>query len=184
MDERATSQDETGQPAADDAAMESLTDPESIADRDGLVVREETRDVDAETLELFEDHDGVAAVGITRTDGAVLLWDGPRGWTLPFAFVEPGEDWVAAAETVVAELTGVTFDIAGVEELRRVENALGDGNRVVRTHELVFRAATVTDDVAAELAAFEADDDHPDVDWFEAVPADVDNEGDVRLFLD
>lgn len=162
-----------------------LADPASLADREDIDVREKRRDVDEETFELFADHEGVAAVGITRADGALLLWEGPHGWTLPFTFVEPDDDWIAAARTVIAELTGVSVEIADVESLRCVENALVDGDAQVTTYELVYRARTVTDEtVVRELSAFEADEEHPDVGWFDDVPAIADNEDDIRSFLE
>jgi ADP-ribose pyrophosphatase YjhB (NUDIX family) len=162
----------------------TVTDPEVLARREGVEVRGKTRSVEAEPFALFERHDGAAVVGITRDDGALLLWRGPKGWTLPFTFVDPDADWVAAAKHVIAELTGVTVDIAGIAAFRRVENTLADGDDSVTSYEVLFRAATVGADTAAELAAFESDDDHPNVEWFEAVPEDCDHVDDVERFLE
>lgn len=168
-----------------EGGIAAFSDPETLADRRGVTVREKSREVDGETFDLFTTVDGVAAVGIARADGAVLLWEGPHGWTLPFAFVEPDDDWLAAGRDVIAELTGQSFDLAAVEELRRVENERDDGDDRVTSYEIVFRARTVTDEsVIAELDAFEADEDHPDVDWFDEIPENADLVDDVRLFLD
>lgn len=171
--------------AAPDGSLpvDAFDGPGSLADDDRIELREETREGDADTVDMFAGVEGVAAVAPVRADGAVLLWEGPRGWTLPFIFVEPGDDWVETAEVVVAELTGVAFDLDTVERARRVETTAADGDNATH-HEIVFRTETVGDADAAALDAFEADDEHPDVDWFAEVPADVDQERDVRLFLD
>jgi len=70
----------TGIPEAD--RTETLTDPETLCDRDGVDVREQTHDVDAEEFEDVTDLDSHVAVGTADDRGVLLQNDGHHGWTL------------------------------------------------------------------------------------------------------
>jgi len=172
--------DDTRPPSGTDA---EAIDPAAVdAAADDAVV--ETRVLDDETFATFEQLAGMAAVGVTRDDGAVLLWEGPRGWTLPFTPVAEGESWGEAGRTVIEELTGVTFELKDVETMREVENERESDGETVTTREVVFAARRISEETAETLAAFEADADHPDVEWFDSVPEDADAVGDIQRFLD
>lgn len=174
--------------------MDSLSDPETLRDREGVEFVEETQASDdpgafEAVRERFETSDGVAVVGVTRDDGALLLVDREDGWLPPGSHVEPGADWVATGRRAVEEQAGVPVSIEDVERALRIDYRLEtDGERPddeVTAHVVFLRASPAVDEADA-LDPGVADDDAPAVEWFHAVPDDVDpgHGDDVRLFLD
>jgi len=50
-------------------------------------------------------------IGITDDDGNVLLIDGLYGWSLPYAEVEPDEDWAAIIRRGVEKMRSRTIEV-------------------------------------------------------------------------
>jgi hypothetical protein len=167
----------------------TLTDPETLADVDGVAVDEETTTLPDAHFEHWQGTAGLVGVGVTTADGELLLWDGPHGWTLPYVEVGPGEDFGAAAREAVEALTGTTPILAGVARATRTTYRLGDGDDSLTRHQVVFRTDPVDAGTAAEMTAGEAavrwaaefDEAEIAADDAEDVGDEVD---DVRLFLD
>lgn len=177
--------------------MESLSDPESLRDREDVAFDEQSRSIDRETFEALRERydaiDGVVQVGVTSDDGAVLLW-GPDGWAPPGGDVEPGEDWAAAARRAIEELAGVSVDIDGPELVERIEFGVEDeADSRFPAYNVLFGASLPDDTGPADVEVVD-DLDHPYFDdgtdlelaWFDEVPEDAhaNHEDHVRLFLD
>jgi hypothetical protein len=168
--------------------IDSLPDPAALADRSDVTVERETPDVPREHFEHWRERAGLVGVGATTDDDRLLLWDGPHGWTLPYAEVDTGEDFAAVARDALATLLGVTPALVAVERATDVVYSPRDGDGETTAHEVVFRTAALADDTAAELVA-DADDLRLVADVNEAAVADENTEdvegeaADVRLFL-
>lgn len=174
---------------ADDPTLDSLADPESLADRDDVEYLTETNEVDADEFaqarEDLEPLGGWAVVGTTNDDGRVLLMDdGSHGWTLPAAPVDVGDDWVATAETAIADLTGVSGSIRQPERVRRIDYHEEDGDGHLVVHHVVLRAASLSGAPVADDPTIGCDT-AVDVRWTASLPEDVEGvvADDARLFL-
>lgn len=163
----------------------SLTDPESLFDRDDVDVRETVHTVDRETFETARDElDSHAVVGLADEAGSVLLMnDGSHGWTLVAVPVEAGEDWAAVARRGMAELTGIDVDVQRPERVRRIEYRLeGDEARTTALYNAVWRAAPVTEGTDS----LDPGETNTEFGWFEQVPDGTEGPPaeDIRLFID
>ncbi|WP_255151174.1 hypothetical protein [Halorarius halobius] len=171
------------------AMMDSLTDPEPLADRDDVDYRERTHHVDADEFPAVRDDlgdtAGWAVVGVVNGAGRILLMDdGSHGWTLPAVPVASGGDWVAAAEGVVESLTGATPGIGRPERVRRVDYRENGGGGHVIVHHVVLPAAPVAGDPVADDPTVGCDTAVA-VDWVDALPDELEGAvaEDARLFL-
>ena len=174
----------------DDAApTESLTDPESLREREDVAFVEET------SVHDDEDHcsvgiDGRAVVGVTNDDGEVLLavHEESSIAMLPHGPVEPGNDWGTVGRRAVEEMTGVAVELDGPELVRDFDHFVeGDDERHTTSHNVVFRASPAGDETATDPGV--AGNDDWDAGWFDEFPEDLSAvegpvEDDVRLFLD
>lgn len=176
-------------PADDVPPTESLSDPESLRERDDVPFREET------SVHDDEDHcsvgiEGRAVVGVTNDDGEVLLTvnEAIPVALLPHEPVESGDDWAAAARRAVEGVTDLTVRLDGVELVRDLDHFV-EGNDEIHTttHNVVFRASPV--ETGADDFGFPDDCDWS-ADWFDEFPEDRTDdvggpvEDDVRLFVD
>lgn len=190
-------------PTDDTSTVESLTDPETLRDREGVAFREEETVLDPaeyeDVRERVENVAGLVLVGVTDDERRTLLVnrDGcTRGWMLPGGVVSPDENWVAAGRRAVERLTGVAVEIHGPAEARRTvyrpaegtpqgrATPQGDDDRCV-THDVVWHGSPAGDATLPD-APVSVDGDEWDVEWFHDLPHDVDaaDEADVRLFVD
>ncbi|WP_135820896.1 NUDIX domain-containing protein [Halostella litorea] len=170
--------------------IESVTDPETLAERSDVAVEEETDSLPPSGLDHWRGKAGLVGVGVTSESGELLLWDGVHGWTLPYVEVAEGEDFAARAREAVETLTGVTPTIVGVERATRVTYQQADGDDSATVHQFVFRASPVDAETASEMA--EGED--AAVKWVTELdeaairaedPDDIEAEAaDIRLFLD
>jgi len=163
-------------------SIDSLTDPESLADRDGVAFEEVTTEADAEALADAEAWDSHVVVGVADDRGALLQHDGHHGWTVPAFPVADGDDWYAVARREFERLTGAsaTIDAPARYRKRVIRRADGDDRVVV---ENVVVHATPDGDLSDDP---ESRVDGTDLAWFDAPPADAPAPvaDDVRLVLD
>lgn len=186
----------TGEPTASDGVgIETLADPESL--RDGTApVEEIDRVVPAAQFERLREHydsvAGVVQVGITDEDGRVLLQGSPEDgeWAPPGGPVEPGADWVAAAERTMEAQTGVDVEIHDVRLLERLRFSTEDGEETVSSWGVTFGAAAEDEQFLRNPEIVDHPYLPPDHEqtfaWFEAVPEDAnDNHVEhIELFVE
>lgn len=177
--------------------LSPLTDPDALRDRDGVAFEERTRPVPDEKFEaLRERYDaisGVVQVGLTRSDGAVLLW-GDESAAPPGGSVAAGDDWVASARELMESLTGqrVEIDDALVLEVTRFARE-SDGTATFPAPSVHFGASLadpdpgfVDDPSVPENFEHPMFEDRPHVRWFDEVTEAVDENHahHVELYLD
>lgn len=169
--------------------MESIVDPDSLRERTDIEFREERSTDEQDGFDYFESIDGMVAVGLTNSTGAVLLMNSPHGWRLPYGPVDMDEDWVLAGQHVGEELTGVSVSITRAERVARITRCLqNEEERKTTSYDVVLRAAPVANDPVADDPSF-GPWDELEVDWFNIVPEDAywshgDAVDDIRRFLE
>lgn len=168
--------------------MDSLRDPAALHSRANVAYREEDTENEPDAFEYFEGIDGLAVVGVTNDDGAVLLMDSPHGWRLPYGPVGAEADWVAASERIGEELTGAATTITGVERVNHVARTHAEDGRTTTSFDVVLRAAPVAGTPVSADPGFGPWEDL-NVQWFDDVPEDAYREhgdvvDDIRLFLE
>jgi hypothetical protein len=186
-----TDSDDESTATRSSSVLESLPDPEILAERDDVAFTETTAVLDRETYETVreqsETDDGAALVGVTNDDGEVLLKNTCTGWLAPGINVAPGDDWTAPARREAESWLAVAVELDAVEHVRRIDHRVeGDDtpDRIDDPFYLVFFRASLA---PGETAPVDSDDeDAPDVAWFDEVPEGVDEdlEDDVRVFFD
>src|SRR6056297_2325928 len=93
--------------ATDPPTIDSLADPATLTDHDGVVVSEQRREFPREhyegLAERYAQLDGVVQVVVRRADGAVLLQRHDEGeqWHPPGGNVAEGQDWTDAARETI-----------------------------------------------------------------------------------
>ena len=169
--------------------MESLTDPESLVDRDNVDFREEASVEHQHHFELYEPIEGMVIVGVTDDDGRVLLMvhrEEP-GAVLPYAPVESGEDWVGVARRKIEEAAGFDVEIDGVELVRRKYfSPEGDDECQTMGYDVIVRATPSTDETFEESTSVGEEGDWS-LKWFDEISEDAAGGAvldDIRLFLD
>jgi hypothetical protein len=170
-----------------DRAHESITDPEAIADSEGLEISQRTY--------IHENRDhceanavGRAIVGITDEDGRLLLLVNPAAdhAILLHATVAPGEDWATIGRHTVEEMAGISVTLDTVERVRQVDHVLdGDSTPQSTTHHLVFGASVASPEATLDGPC---EDDGWEIGWYDELPVGIDDNGtgaldDIRLFL-
>lgn len=163
-------------------------EPEILDRFPELTVEAETQQLPEAHFDHWREQAGLVGVGTTTEDGAVLLWDGPHGWTLPYAEVDADGDFAAVAREAIEALTGATPTLVGVERATRMTYHLAGGDDSLTRHQIVFRTDSVDAETAAEMVA-----ETQAVRWVSDVEAveiageneaDVEDEvADVRRFL-
>lgn len=167
--------------------MDPLHDPDSLRDHPDVDFIDATETLPAmdfeETRERIESH---AVVGITNTDGEVLLMnDGDHGWTLTAFPVEEDDEWTAVARLGSERVTGLEVAIAGVERVRQVAFvAEGTSEQRFRMETVIFRAAPVEGRPVAD----EFGNGEPamwNLRWVDSIPDGVEGglAADIQLFL-
>lgn len=170
--------------ATPDAAS-TLSDPESLRDREDVEFLETTF-VHDDRDHCAVDVDGRAVVGVTDDDGAVLaiVLDEENHAVLPNGKVESDDDWAAVGRDRVEHLTDLPVDLDGPVRVRRTEHVVeGDEEPHTTSYQVVFAAspAAETDRVT------DGCDWH--AEWCDELPevvADVERPSvdDIRLFVE
>lgn len=127
---------------------ESILDPESLREVDGVPREADTDVVDEATFEQIVDLPDLAAVGLTNERDEVLLrkFTPDCSWKLPCQAVESGDDFVAAAEETLADQIAPAATLATVSSYWALEARTEDGARSTTRHFVVFRAAPTPDE--------------------------------------
>jgi len=170
-----------GQRAVADGGL-SVTDPSSVAERDGVAVETSSYDHDsADHCEL--DAAGRSVVGVTAGDRLLVLTHDAEPYVLlPNEVVEPGDDWAVTAREAVASVTGVPVRLDGVEVVREVEHTVA-GDETGTTYHVLFAASVDR----ATVPTPETPKDDWTAEWLDELPAAVaaesgDGPADVRRF--
>lgn len=179
----------TTQPSeSDSAAVESITDPESLRDRADVPFHEETDLVDEETLDVVADLDDVAVVGVTNESGEVLLrrLTEDCAWKLPVVPVPSGDNYADVARRTVEENTGLAVGIDALEAVWCYEARLENGDETATRYFVVFSASPASDGSDADHpAASLPEEDRPaGVGWFEELRDDAAEAPGTGLFFD
>lgn len=162
---------------------ESLTDPETLRDRDGVEYLGVTED---DHIGQDSDISGVAVVGLTNDDGALAFATFEEVTILPHAVVEPDEDYVDVAHGAADELLGIDVDLDDVVRVRRKDSPSSGNDDEDVAHVVVFTASPAGDGVlpdAEDVTSCQA----RATGWFERVPDDLQTEEmreDALLFVD
>lgn len=168
--------------------IDSLTNPETFTELDGVQINDEVQVVSEAEFERRDTWGGVAVIGVTDENGDLLLAkfaDG-HGWMLPNGPVEPGDDYVAAATHWAEVMTGVSVTVDDIDRIRRRHYQTEDGRETIG-HHVIFQGSPVEGTAVAENPGLPQQDIET-VSWFAHPPADADwdheNFGkDVRRFL-
>lgn len=103
-----------------------LTAPETLLDRETSSSEHIRREQDQSHFDTRRELTGYAIVGITNEDGEVLFEsysDGDR-WRIPYARVEPDDDYISTARREVEKQLDVDLDIDRVVHVRRFDALL------------------------------------------------------------
>jgi len=161
---------------------ESLTDPGSLADRDGVDYVEIEDD---SHFEMNRDTEGVAVVGVTNDDGELALATSEAGSVVAHAVVKSGDGFADTAREAANELLGVDVELEAIERVRRKESTSDDGKEAV-AYDVVF-AASITDD--ADLPEQVPSCQVESTGWYDSLPEDFAYHNDemcddARLFVE
>jgi ADP-ribose pyrophosphatase YjhB (NUDIX family) len=127
--------------------MDSVTDPESLRDHDGVEFSEQTVVVDDEEFETAtegaESQAGMVVVGVTNDDGEILLVDSEwvDGWVPPNGPVGTDEDWAAAADRWSEDQLGFPVAVGDPEFVVRTETQPESGDSSVVGYTVGFTAS-------------------------------------------
>jgi hypothetical protein len=148
----------------------SLSDPATLADREGVPVGTTEHVLDAQGFAEAADWTSTVVVGVADDRGVLLMNDGHHGWTLPFTDAGGG-DWLATARREFSELVDVqvAIDDVAFARCRDVRLEDGDDSRQVWA---VLVTATPTDGRIPDDP--ESTDDGIELRWADAPPADAD----------
>ncbi|WP_327051622.1 NUDIX domain-containing protein [Halomicrococcus gelatinilyticus] len=169
------------------ASVEPITDAETLRERDDVPVHDDEDVVDEGTLDVVDDLDDLAVVGVTNDDGAVLLRRLTEDceWKLPVEEVARDEDYADAARRAVEEVVGLPVALHAVEAAWHFEARLADGDRTATRDFVVFSASPASDAPDLDDLPVDAAEDAPAaVGWFDELPADAEEAPGTRLFFD
>lgn len=173
---------------AETAPIESIIDHESLRNRDDIPFHEETDLVDGETLELVENLDDMAPVGVTNDEGEVLLMrvDEDCAWKIPSPSVGPSEDYAEVARRWVTEQAHLTIVLDAVEGVWCYAARLENEDHEATRNFVVFSASPVTDGTAMDDSNTDTPEENTAtaVGWFDELPADAEEPPGTRLFFD
>lgn len=190
----------------EDTVTESSSEPErttpaTLETEPGVRVESRPRELPVETFEgvrkRYDAIDGVVMVGVTGSDGAVLL-QGEETVVPPGGDVEPGEDWLDAAARNVEELTGQPVAVDGAKLVEYTTWTEAGGEESFRTASVHVEATLDQDADGAETFRadptppavvehkYYQDDEAPTFGWYDTVPESVheNHVEHVELYLD
>lgn len=147
----------------------SVTDPETLRDREDVPFHEDTDVVDAETVETVAGLDDMAPVGVTNGAGRALVLrvTDTCSWKIPTSAVAPGEEFATAAREWVAANTGLAVDLDGPRAVWHLQVREDGGDRTASRYFVVYGASVDGD---PEVPATGAPDPAAEAGWFEALP--------------
>ena len=150
--------------------MNRSLEPETLRERDDVDVRTETRTVTRAEFETARDLESRVTLGIANDAGeALLIDDGPRGWTLPAVPVGPDEDWESAAQRTLESLTGRAGELAEPVRVREVAFRQDGTDRQHTTYDVLVRATPLRGRPTADEPTI-GDEGVRDLLWLDRVP--------------
>lgn len=171
----------------DSLDLDSLSDPESLFEDEDIPFQETVKTFERRQFQRLrqrhETIDGLVQVALTTADGRLLLqgWEGRSKWAPPGFSVGAMQNWAGAAKNGFEQLTGVevtldeillveelTFRCAGTGESFTAYGVSYAGSLVDEDSEFVENP---TVDEGSEVA-----EGNVALDWFTAVPEDVNEE--------
>lgn len=164
-------------------------EPATLADRDDVEFAERTYTHES-TDHCEADADGRVVVGVTRSDGALLVLEHRESGhaILPNCTVDVTDDWRDVARETATEIANRPLTLGEPVRARRVEHVLEDDPEPHSiTHQVVFAAGTEGSDDAPEPSV---DDDTPwTAGWRHDLPDAVEDESgdpvaDIEAFLE
>lgn len=173
--------EKTNEPANGSPASTTRSiDPKTARERADVEYEETTYNHDDER-HCEADAKGRVVVGVTNDEGEVLVavhTDGPHA-LLPNSTLEEGDGWLATARETAEDVAGASVTVGDPVRVRRVEHYTdGNGDPHNVTHHVVLEA-TLGPDAADDGAIGDKTDEDWAVDWYDAVPVDVDEDGDT-----
>lgn len=170
----------TGNSSTGAQALDSLTNPEGLRDRDDVTFTTETRrhdDVDHCGVDVA----GQAIAGIENDDSELLLLlnDELGVAVLPHASVERGDDWAAVARQGVENQTGISVTLDHIEAVRQVDHVVADaGKPHTTTHRVLFAGRPAGGEIHDCKRAASAGSDDWRAGWFTDLPDAIEMPGD------
>lgn len=179
----------SNQSTPDESAADtvSLTDPESLRDRDDVPFYEDQDVVDEETYETVSNLDDLAPVGVTNDAGDVLVMRVTEQCDrkIPSAGVEPGEDYAAAARRWVAEQAGIEIELDAIEAVWRFEARLDGETSGAFRHFVVFSGSPVDGSSDGDgNGGLPEDREAVEAGWFDELPDEAALVPGTDLFFD
>jgi hypothetical protein len=166
-------------------ALGPIRDHESLRDQDGVPFHEDRDVVDREHVEQLASLADLAGVGVTSSDGELLLrrLTDTCSWKLPVATVGPDEDFVAAVTDHVRETIGFDLELDGIAGVWDIQLRTADGEQTASRAFVTFGASPASGqyDLAAATPEGEAVEA---ADWFAELPDGADRIPGTDEFLD
>jgi hypothetical protein len=160
---------------------ESLADPETLRDSDGV---EFVTVSDDDHFESNRDTEGVAVVGVTNVDGELALPTLEAGTVLTHAVVEADEDFADTAREGAHELLGIDVTLDDVLRVRRKVSSNPDADEEAVAHVVVYTASPAGEaDLPGDVPSCQVES----TDWYGGVPGDLvsaEMRDDIGLLLD
>lgn len=172
----------TDSPEAAAQTVESFSDPESLREREDVPFHEERDVVDEETIDVLQDLDDLAPVGVTNDDGEILVTRITEtcAWKIPSSAVSPDEDFPTATREWVQQNTGLSISLDGIEGVWHFDLRTEDEERTASRYFVVFSATPLGDESLDARPA----DGAEEAGWFEELPEGAERVPGTDLFLD
>lgn len=167
--------DPHAEPDGPSTVLEPIVDYESLREGGDVPYHEETEVVDEATVDQVAELPDLAGIGITNTDGDLLLrrLTDTCSWKIPVATVAPAEDFATAITDHVAETIGFSLELDGIVGVWDVRLQTAAEDQSARRGFVIFDGSTVS-------GKYDLDAATPDGDaieaggWFDRLPEDAD----------
>ena len=153
----------------------TVTDPESLRDRDDVTVHEQTDTVPAEVVSQMADLGDMSSAAITNPDGQVLFRRETEtcSWKLPVVAVTSGDDYAAELQSHVRETIGFDLDLTDVVGLWDITVQTEDESQTATRTFVTFAAEPVSGNYDLDEAT-PTGDPVEEAGWFDELPEDAD----------
>lgn len=174
--------------SAGTSLIESLTDPETVRDRDDVSVHELTETVDGRTFDLIDDLGNRTPIGLRNEDGEVwIMKESAEGaWTIPSIPVEPDEDYAKAGKAGVEAYTGIEITLDALEGIWHFEATHQETGETTTRYFVVYSASPVQEDADRSIPTAEVShEDRPAASgWVSELPAAAADVPGTDIFFD
>jgi hypothetical protein len=159
---------------------ESLTDPAAFRDADDVDYDEIEDD---SHFEMNRELAGVAAVGVTDSNGRLALVEFEAGTALTHGMVEPGEDFAENAREGAHELLGIEVTLDALVAVRKKTSTDPDSGEEVVAHDAIFAASPAdSETLPADVPSCQVEA----TGWYETLPDGLSGimREDAELFIE